>query len=62
MHHQIIVLFFAGVVLFAGIALFVFWDRRRAGRPRKGKAEDRYQCMLSANREDEVQQRRNHLA
>jgi ABC-type nickel/cobalt efflux system permease component RcnA len=60
MHHQMIVLLFAGAVLLVGIALFVFWDRCRAGRPRK--ADDRYLCKLSANREYEAQQRRHHLA
>ena len=62
MHYQILAWLFAGIALFFGIAFFVLRDWWHAGRPRKGKADDRYQCKLSANREYEAQQRRHHLA
>ena len=59
MHHQIIFWTIA-VVVFLGLALFVWRDDRRA-RARRGKP-DAYVCKLAANREFEEQQRRNFFA
>jgi hypothetical protein len=58
MHHLVGFWFFAGMVLFIGLAVFISRDKRHAN----SAAGDRYQCTLSANRAYEAQQREHELA